>query len=197
MAILLGGDPGDLPEALGPLYRLDNRADVIVGLPVFHERGLLPVAVSDPVEVSSGDTSSEGDSENTVDDCPARAPLPREAVILRELANDDAAGEVSAGVPLRLTRTSRGAASTPRATQSADVVSPRARRKKLGVKPKATPDAPPALSNASPPADGEGEARKATSQALIITPPELPKRPEAAVLTPSPGIANWHIGRSH
>ncbi|KAE8821020.1 hypothetical protein D1007_00857 [Hordeum vulgare] len=70
MTILLGGDPGDLPEALGLLYRLNDRTDVIAGLPIFDERGLLPVGGSDLVEVSSGDTYSEGDSENTVEDCP-------------------------------------------------------------------------------------------------------------------------------
>ncbi|KAI5012382.1 hypothetical protein ZWY2020_024516 [Hordeum vulgare] len=61
VAILMGGDPGDLPEALGPLYHLDDRADVIFGLPVFDERGLLPIEGSAPVEVSSGDTFGEGD----------------------------------------------------------------------------------------------------------------------------------------
>ncbi|KAE8801954.1 hypothetical protein D1007_22213 [Hordeum vulgare] len=92
MAILLGGDPGDLPEALGPLYRLDDRADVIVGLPVFDERGLLPNEGSGLVDVSSGDTSGEGDSEKTVDDCPSSAPLPSEAVLLRKLADDNSTG---------------------------------------------------------------------------------------------------------
>ncbi|KAE8784902.1 hypothetical protein D1007_41433 [Hordeum vulgare] len=42
LAILLVGDPGDLPEALGLLYHLDDRADTIAGLPVFDERGLVP-----------------------------------------------------------------------------------------------------------------------------------------------------------
>ncbi|KAE8797269.1 hypothetical protein D1007_27514 [Hordeum vulgare] len=76
VAILLGGDPGDLPEALGPLYRLDNPANMIVRLPVFDERGLLPATGSGPVEVSSGDTSHEGDSEKTVEDYLASAPFP-------------------------------------------------------------------------------------------------------------------------
>ncbi|KAE8781318.1 hypothetical protein D1007_45443 [Hordeum vulgare] len=29
MAILMGDDPGDLPEALGPLYHRDDRADLV------------------------------------------------------------------------------------------------------------------------------------------------------------------------
>ncbi|KAE8790046.1 hypothetical protein D1007_35726 [Hordeum vulgare] len=76
VAILLGGDPGDLPEALGLLYRRDNRADLVAAMSVFSERGLLPVEGSGPVEVSSGDTSGEGDSEKTVDDRPASVLLP-------------------------------------------------------------------------------------------------------------------------
>ncbi|KAE8779046.1 hypothetical protein D1007_47970 [Hordeum vulgare] len=76
VATLLGGDLGDLPEALGPLYRLDDEADVIAGLPVFDEWGLLPVEGSRLVEVPYGNTSGEGDSEKTVDDYPASASLP-------------------------------------------------------------------------------------------------------------------------
>ncbi|KAE8775624.1 hypothetical protein D1007_51853 [Hordeum vulgare] len=40
LATLLGGNPGDLPEALGLLYRLEDRADLVKVLPVFDERGL-------------------------------------------------------------------------------------------------------------------------------------------------------------
>ncbi|KAE8795339.1 hypothetical protein D1007_29768 [Hordeum vulgare] len=32
---LLGGYPGDMPEALGPLYRLDDRANLIATFPTF------------------------------------------------------------------------------------------------------------------------------------------------------------------
>ncbi|KAE8787649.1 hypothetical protein D1007_38473 [Hordeum vulgare] len=39
VATLLGGDPGDLPEALVPLYRLNDRANLICVLRVFDERG--------------------------------------------------------------------------------------------------------------------------------------------------------------
>ncbi|KAE8807866.1 hypothetical protein D1007_15810 [Hordeum vulgare] len=60
MAILLGGDPGDLPEALGLLYHHDDQANLVAMLPVFNKRGLLPVESSARVEVSSGDTSDEG-----------------------------------------------------------------------------------------------------------------------------------------
>ncbi|KAE8788791.1 hypothetical protein D1007_37155 [Hordeum vulgare] len=42
MAILLGGDPCDMPEDLGPLYHLDDRADLIAELLVFDERGIFP-----------------------------------------------------------------------------------------------------------------------------------------------------------
>ncbi|KAE8787210.1 hypothetical protein D1007_38823 [Hordeum vulgare] len=41
MAILLGDDLGDLPEAVGPLYRLNDQADLVAVMPVFDERGLL------------------------------------------------------------------------------------------------------------------------------------------------------------
>ena len=60
MATMLGGDPVDLPEDLVPLYRLDDRADLIAVLPVFDERGLLPAEGSGPVEVSSSDTPVRG-----------------------------------------------------------------------------------------------------------------------------------------
>ncbi|KAE8781686.1 hypothetical protein D1007_45020 [Hordeum vulgare] len=116
LMILLGGDPGDLPEALGLLYCLDDRADMIARLPVFDERGLLPAEGSSLVEVSFGDTSGEGDLEKTVDDCPTSTPLPSQAVLLRELADDDVAGQVPAGVSSRPIGTSRGPASTPHAT---------------------------------------------------------------------------------
>ncbi|KAE8811502.1 hypothetical protein D1007_11889 [Hordeum vulgare] len=96
------------------MYRLDERANAIAGLPVVDERGLFPAEGSDPVEVSSGDTPGEGDSEKTVDECPASAPLPSQAVLLRELEDDDAASEVSVGVPSRPTRTSTGPTSTQR-----------------------------------------------------------------------------------
>ncbi|KAE8776921.1 hypothetical protein D1007_50356 [Hordeum vulgare] len=35
---LLSGDPGDLPEALGLLYHLDDRTNLIAVLPVFDEQ---------------------------------------------------------------------------------------------------------------------------------------------------------------
>ncbi|KAE8781228.1 hypothetical protein D1007_45549 [Hordeum vulgare] len=56
VATLLGGDPSDLPEALGPLYHLDDRADLITALPAFDERGLFPAEGFGPVEVSTDDT---------------------------------------------------------------------------------------------------------------------------------------------
>ncbi|KAE8795340.1 hypothetical protein D1007_29769 [Hordeum vulgare] len=65
-----------------------------------------------------------------------------------------------------------------------DVASLSAKKKKAGVKPKATPDTPPTLPNALPLADEEGKARVATSQALIVEPPEPLKRPEAVVAAP-------------
>ncbi|KAE8798613.1 hypothetical protein D1007_26098 [Hordeum vulgare] len=58
--ILLGGDPGNLPEALGPLYRRDDRTNLVAVMPVFNERGLLPAEGSGLVEVPSSDTSGEG-----------------------------------------------------------------------------------------------------------------------------------------
>ncbi|KAE8797253.1 hypothetical protein D1007_27627 [Hordeum vulgare] len=70
---LLGSDPGDLPKALVPLYRLDDRADLIAALPIFDEWGLLPAEGSGPVEVSSDDTSGREDSEKIADDCPLSA----------------------------------------------------------------------------------------------------------------------------
>ncbi|KAE8784112.1 hypothetical protein D1007_42326 [Hordeum vulgare] len=110
MATLLGGDPGDLPEALGLLYRLDDRADLIAVLLVFDERGLFQGEGSGPVEVSSNDTFGEEDSEKTVDDCPLSVPLLSWAILLCELEDDDATGEVSAVISSRLARISRGPA---------------------------------------------------------------------------------------
>ncbi|KAE8797051.1 hypothetical protein D1007_27837 [Hordeum vulgare] len=144
VAILLGGNLGEFPEALGPLYRLDHRADMITRLPVFDEHGLFPTAGSGPVEVSSGDTSGEGDSEKTVEDCLTSAPLPSLVVLLRGLTDDDAA---SGGRHLAEDE-----------------------EKKCGIKSKVAPDALPVLCNASSPADGEEEARKAISQALSVAP---------------------------
>ncbi|KAI5006806.1 hypothetical protein ZWY2020_034049 [Hordeum vulgare] len=60
LAILLGGDPGELPEAVGPLCRHDDRANLVAAMPVFNEWGLLLAEGSGPVEVSSGDTSVKG-----------------------------------------------------------------------------------------------------------------------------------------
>ncbi|KAI5000737.1 hypothetical protein ZWY2020_010696 [Hordeum vulgare] len=60
VAILLGGDLGDLPEALVPLYRLDDRAGLIAALPAYDERELLPAERCGPIEVSSDDTSGGG-----------------------------------------------------------------------------------------------------------------------------------------
>ncbi|KAE8775418.1 hypothetical protein D1007_52107 [Hordeum vulgare] len=82
MATLLGGDPGDLPEAMGPMYRLNDRVDLIATLPVFDERGLFSAEGSGPVEVSSDDTFGGDDSEKTVDDYRASTPLPSWVVLL-------------------------------------------------------------------------------------------------------------------
>lgn len=60
LAIRLGGDPSDLPDALGLLYHRDDRTDLVAAMPIFNERGLLQAEGSGPVEVSSGDTSGEG-----------------------------------------------------------------------------------------------------------------------------------------
>ncbi|KAE8780202.1 hypothetical protein D1007_46692 [Hordeum vulgare] len=51
VAILHGSDLGDLPEALGPLYRCYDRADLVAAMPVLHKRGLLPAEGYGPVEV--------------------------------------------------------------------------------------------------------------------------------------------------
>ncbi|KAE8791169.1 Peroxidase 4 [Hordeum vulgare] len=113
VVILLGGDPGDLPEALGPLYGIDHRVVLIVALPIYHERGLLPAEGSGPIDVSSNDTFSAEDSEKTVDDC-----------LASELEDDDVTGDVSVVISSRLTRISRGPMSAPRATRSACVLAP-------------------------------------------------------------------------
>ncbi|KAE8779400.1 hypothetical protein D1007_47613 [Hordeum vulgare] len=125
MATLLGGDPGDLPEDLGPSYRLDDRADLIAALPVFDERGLFPAEGSGPVEVSSDDTFGGEHSEKTTGDCPTSAPLPSQAVLLRELEDDDVTGEVSLVRSSHLTRISSGPVSAPCATRSGCVLAPR------------------------------------------------------------------------
>ncbi|KAE8811290.1 hypothetical protein D1007_11650 [Hordeum vulgare] len=121
---LMGGDPGELPEALGPLYRLHDRADLIVVLPVFDERGLLPAEGSGPVEVSSDDTFGGEDLEKSADDCPASAPLPSLSVLLHELENDDLTSEVFPVISSRVNMISKGPASAPRTMPSACVLAP-------------------------------------------------------------------------
>ncbi|KAE8775611.1 hypothetical protein D1007_51876 [Hordeum vulgare] len=95
--ILLASAPSDLPEALGPLYRRNDRADLVAMMLVFNELGLLPDEGSGPVEVSSGDPFAEGDSEKTIHDRPASVPLPSQYVLLRELEDDDATDVTPAG----------------------------------------------------------------------------------------------------
>ncbi|KAI4995974.1 hypothetical protein ZWY2020_040476 [Hordeum vulgare] len=124
MAILLGGDPGEPPEAVVPLYRLDGWADLMATLPVFDERGLLPPEGSSPVEVSSDDTSRGEDSEKTIDDCLASAPLLSHAFLLRELEDDDVTIKLSAVISSRLTRITRGPTSASCATRSACMLGP-------------------------------------------------------------------------
>ncbi|KAE8797759.1 hypothetical protein D1007_27037 [Hordeum vulgare] len=121
---LMGSDPGDMPEALGPLYRLDDRVDLIAVLPVFDERGLFPVEGPGPVEVSSDNTFGGEDSEKTVDDCLTRAPPLSHVVLLCEVEDDDVTGQVSAVISSRLTRISREPTSAPRATRSTCVLTP-------------------------------------------------------------------------
>ncbi|KAE8777936.1 hypothetical protein D1007_49251 [Hordeum vulgare] len=65
---LIGDDPGDQPESLVPLNRLDNRADQIAALLVFDEWVLIPAEGSGLVEVSSDDTFGREDFEKSVDD---------------------------------------------------------------------------------------------------------------------------------
>ncbi|KAE8791662.1 hypothetical protein D1007_33865 [Hordeum vulgare] len=97
-----------------------------------HSRpGLLPAEGSGPVEVSSSDTFGEGGSEKTVDDRSVSVPLPSQSVLLRELEDDGATNDTSAGTPLRLTRASRGLVPNLRVTRSACVHASR----KLGDEP--------------------------------------------------------------
>ncbi|KAE8783856.1 Peroxisomal acyl-coenzyme A oxidase 1 [Hordeum vulgare] len=118
MAFLLGGDPGNLPEALSSLYHLNDQADRIAALPVFDEWGLW----------SSGGLVGRhlgGEaSDKTVEDCPANVPPPSQDILMRELEDDAATDVDSAVIPSRPTRTSRGSASAPRAMQSACVPDP-------------------------------------------------------------------------
>ncbi|KAE8773696.1 hypothetical protein D1007_54037 [Hordeum vulgare] len=114
--ILLGGDLGEHPDALGSLYRRDDRTNLVGTMPVFNERGLLPVVGSGPVEVSSGDTSGEGSSEKTVNDRTMSVPLPSQSVLLRELKDDGANDDTSNGTPLRPARASTGLVPTLRHT---------------------------------------------------------------------------------
>ncbi|KAE8794757.1 hypothetical protein D1007_30479 [Hordeum vulgare] len=186
--ILVGGDPGDLPEALGLLYCHDVRANLVATMHVFNELVLLPAEGSGPVEVSSGDTSNEGDSKRTADDRPTCVPLPSQSILLRDLEDDDATGVPPAGISSRPARPSRG----PRRLRAAHglrtyVVSSGTKRKKTVVKPKATPDAPPDLIGASSPVGGDVEARGAPSLALVVEPPEPPKHREATMEMPLPG----------
>ncbi|KAE8789578.1 hypothetical protein D1007_36223 [Hordeum vulgare] len=161
---LLGGDPGDLPKALAPMYCLDDRANLIAVLPVFDERGLLPAEGSGPVEVSSDDTSGREDSKKTVDDCPTSAPLPSQATLLRELEDDDVTDEVFAVISPRQTRISRGSASAPRATRSSCVLasrkhgaeSPLAHPASAGGKSEA-PGSPPSMGGGLPPVPLPGQ----------------------------------------
>ncbi|KAE8777545.1 hypothetical protein D1007_49656 [Hordeum vulgare] len=191
--IFLGGDPGDLTEALGPLYRRDSRVDLVAVMPIFNERGLLPVEGSGPVEVSSGDTSGEGDSGNTVDDRATSVPVLSQSVLLRELEDDDAIGLSRPGAPRLCQREIQGVevAGAERRKRwrdvVEDVVSPRAKRKKTVVKLKTTPDAPPALVGALPSAGVEEEACGAAFLALFVEPPEPPKHPKATVGMLLPG----------
>ncbi|KAE8794418.1 mutator protein [Hordeum vulgare] len=113
----MGGDPSDLPEALGRLYRHDDQTDLVAVTLVFNERGLLLAEGFGLVEVSSDDTSSEGDLEKTVHDRAASVPLPLQSVRLHELEDDDATGDTSSGNPSRLARASTGPMSTPHATR--------------------------------------------------------------------------------
>ncbi|KAE8787897.1 hypothetical protein D1007_38115 [Hordeum vulgare] len=108
VATLLGDDPDDLPKALGPLYRFGNRADLIATLRVFDERGIFSAEGSSPVEVSLDDASGGEDSEKTADDCLASMPLLSEAVLLRDLEDDDVTGEVSAVISSRQSGVSKG-----------------------------------------------------------------------------------------
>ncbi|KAE8773077.1 hypothetical protein D1007_54832 [Hordeum vulgare] len=85
VAVLLGGDPRDLPEALGPLYRRDDWAILFAVLPVFNEWGIFPAEGSNPVEVWSDDAFGGEDSEKTVGDCPPNAPPCRRATFCKIL----------------------------------------------------------------------------------------------------------------
>ncbi|KAE8808454.1 hypothetical protein D1007_15008 [Hordeum vulgare] len=128
VAILLAGDPGALPSP-----------------GVCSGRGVI------------GRHLRWGDSEKTVDSCPASAPLPSHAILLRDLEDDDAVGEVSAGISWRPTRASRGPASTLRATRSAWML---ASEKLRAVSPSAHPASAGGRSevSGSPPSVGGGGA---------------------------------------
>ncbi|KAE8775613.1 hypothetical protein D1007_51878 [Hordeum vulgare] len=157
VAILLGNELGDLPKALGPLYRRNDWADMVAAMYVFNELGLLPAEGSGLVEVSSDDTSGQGDWEKTVDDRPTSVPLPSQSVLLRELEDVDATGVTPTRISSRLARVSMGPASTPRVVRSVCVLV----SQKLRVEPSPThpasaggkfeaPSSPPSMGALSP-----------------------------------------------
>ncbi|KAI5007515.1 hypothetical protein ZWY2020_051972 [Hordeum vulgare] len=137
---------------MGPLYHLDDRADVIPMQCVFDEWGIFLVEGSGPVGVSSNDTSGGEASGKTTEDCPANPPPPSQTILLRELEDDDSTGEDSAVISSRPTRTSSGPTSAPRTTRSACVPAPQkceagsslAHSSSAGGKPEA-PGSPPSV----------------------------------------------------
>ncbi|KAE8809205.1 hypothetical protein D1007_14250 [Hordeum vulgare] len=134
VAILLGGDPSDLLGALGPLYRRDDQDGLVTAMHVFNERGILPAEGSGPVEVSSGNTSGEGNSREDRRRLPGERTFPSQVILLRKLEDDDATDAAPAGASSHPTRTSRGPVWTPRAMRSACVLA----SQKLGAEPSPT-----------------------------------------------------------
>ena len=61
MQVLLRKDLGCLPVAYLPLYHYDDGATLAASMPLFNERGLMPLGPPDSlVAVSSGERSVEG-----------------------------------------------------------------------------------------------------------------------------------------
>ena len=98
MRVLLGKDPGCLPAAHLPLYRLDDGVELAASMPDFNERGLVPSGSPDyPVVLSSDEDSVEGeeeeeDSEATKEGMGEFSPQ-RLSELLRGLPDDNDAEE--------------------------------------------------------------------------------------------------------
>jgi hypothetical protein len=156
---LLGKDQCGPPDAHLPLYRRADGEKIAAAMPVFNERGLMPLEPSlpagSPVPVSFGDPSREegnGSSEATLEEVGETSP-PRRSELLRAFSDDDADEH-----PVRESPRSVGVTTRSRGTPPKKLKQGVPKKDRSSLLPRGGASAPPSATATADPAAARSSA---------------------------------------